>query len=175
MLAGRKNLNSQTRPIGQDLKYLTPPCVPNLPFKSVYLPLTERKGSRPICFYIPPFFFLHSSDQNGKDQIWTSPCSQGAPCELITTFITTLTKLRKWWFIFYSSSFSTYLSRRWTFLTRCGESAATEVSRSEGAKEGPAPTEASRFSNGQLSASHWGLVLRIGFSTYDGHKREATQ
>ena len=56
MLAGRKNLNSQTRPIGQDLKYLTPPCVPNLPFKSVYLPLFERKGSRPICFYIPPFF-----------------------------------------------------------------------------------------------------------------------
>ena len=56
ILAGRKSLNSQTRPIGQDLKYLTPPCVPNLPFKSVYLPLTERKGSRPICFYIPPFF-----------------------------------------------------------------------------------------------------------------------
>ena len=77
--------------------------------------------------------------------------------------------------IFYSSSFSTYLSRRWTFLTRCGESAATEVSRSGGAKEGPAPTEASRFSNGRLSAFHWGLVLRIEFSTYDGHKREATQ
>ena len=95
MLAGRKNLNSQTRPNGQDLKYLTPPCVPNLPFKSVYLPLIERKGSRPICFYIPPFFSCTQVTKIEKTKYKPHPFSQGAPCETITTQITILTKLRK--------------------------------------------------------------------------------
>ena len=95
MLAGRKNLNSQTRPIGQDLKYLTPPCVPNLPFKSVYLPLIERKGSRPICFYIPPFFSCTQVTKIEKTKYKPHPFSQGAPCETITTQTTIFTKLRK--------------------------------------------------------------------------------
>ena len=96
MLAGRKNLNSQTRPNGQDLKYLTPPCVPNLPFKSVYQPLIERKGSRPICFYIPPFFSCTQVTKIEKTKYKPHPFSQGAPCETITTQTTIFTKLRKW-------------------------------------------------------------------------------
>jgi len=96
MLAGRKNLNSQTRPNGQDLKYLTPPCVPNLPFKFVYLPWLKEKGADQFDFIHHPVYPCTQVTKIERTKYKPHPFSQGAPCETITTQATIFTKLRKW-------------------------------------------------------------------------------